>query len=79
MVLNVDKTKIVNFNRGRGRKAKERWEYKGKEIAKVRIFKYLGYIFCRNREAEDKREMSRKANIVMPCVGNRPTKIQEQL
>lgn len=43
--INVEKTKIVRFNKGRERRKRIRWRWKGKTIEKVREYTYLGYRF----------------------------------
>lgn len=48
--INVEKTKIVRFNRGRGRRKRIRWRWKGKTIEEVREYTYLGYRFQANEK-----------------------------
>lgn len=44
LVLNVDKTKIVVFNR-KGKEKKEKWIWEERRIEEVMNFKYLGFMF----------------------------------
>jgi len=46
--LNVEKTKIMKYRRGAGRKKKVDWRWKGRKIEEVREFKYLGYTLMQN-------------------------------
>lgn len=52
LTVNTEKTKILIFNK-RGRKRKIIWKWGGKEIEKVKCFKYLGFIFYRNGDYAD--------------------------
>jgi hypothetical protein len=55
--LNVEKTKMVVFNK-RKRKSEEnerKWEGKGRKIERVSEFEYLGFTF--NERATDKAHM----------------------
>lgn len=52
--VNVGKSKIMRFRRGGGRKKEIRWRWEGKEVEKVREYKYLGYIFQSNGGKRDK-------------------------
>jgi len=64
--LNVEKTKIIRFRKGGGRRKKMDWRWKGKRIEEVREIKYLGYTFTRNGGQEAHiRERRKKAAIVM--------------
>lgn len=47
LMLNVDKTKVLVFNKKRSEK-KEDWKWEGKGIEEVQSFKYLGFVFNRN-------------------------------
>lgn len=64
--INVEKTKIVRFNRGRGRRKRIRWRWKGKTIEKVREYTYLGYRFQANekQQAQVKERVNRVAGII---------------
>jgi len=64
--LNVEKTKIIRFRKGGGRRHKVDWRWKGKKIEEVREFKYLGYTMMQNGGQEAHiRERRRKAALVM--------------
>lgn len=64
--INVEKTKIVRFNRGRGRRKRIRWRWKGKTIEEVREYTYLGYRFQANekQQAQVKKRVNRTAGII---------------
>lgn len=49
LVLNVEKTKVLVFNRKKKEK-REKWKWGNKEVEEVQNFKYLGFIF--NRKAD---------------------------
>lgn len=63
--INVEKTKIVRFNRRRGRRKRIRWRWKGKTIEEVREYTYLGYRFQANekQQAQVKERVNRAAGI----------------
>ena len=66
LVVNVGKTKIIRFKRGRGRRRKVDWWWKGEKIEEVKEIKYLGYVFRKNGGQERQiRERVRKAMGVM--------------
>lgn len=44
MELNVEKTKMIRFKKGGGKKSKVGWWWKGKRVKKVKEYTYLGYI-----------------------------------
>lgn len=46
--MNVEKTKVIRFKRGRGRRDKRVWRWRGKVIEEVKEFRYLGYIMQKN-------------------------------
>lgn len=50
--LNVEKPKVLIFNRGRNEK-KARWKWKDKELKKVRSFKYLEFVLNRNGDYKE--------------------------
>lgn len=63
--LNVEKTKIVVFNRGRNEKKEKwkKWKWEDKEL-EVRCFKYLGFVFNRNEDyKEHLKDLSRKGKV----------------
>lgn len=64
--LNGEKTKVMRFRKGGGRKSKIEWRWKGKKLEDVRKFKYLGYVIQRNGgQGEQIRDRRKKAAIVM--------------
>jgi len=64
--LNVEKTKIMRFRKGGGRKKKVDWRWKGRRIEEVKEFKYLGYTLMQNGGQEAHiRERRKKAAIIM--------------
>lgn len=48
LIVNPEKTKIMRFKRGVGRKKIINWRWKGKKLEEVKQFKYLGYTFQRS-------------------------------
>lgn len=48
LTLNTQKTKIMRFQKGRGRMKRVDWKWKRKMIKEVKEFAYLGYILQRN-------------------------------
>lgn len=65
LVLNVNKTKIVVFNKI-GKTKKEKWMWENREIEEVRKFKYLGFIFKDNGGYESHiKELEKKGRIAM--------------
>lgn len=66
LVLNVDKTKTMRFEKRRGRSRKRKWWWKEKEIEEVREITYLEYKFGRNgRQGAQVEERIKKAMKVM--------------
>ncbi|KMQ85710.1 hypothetical protein RF55_15573 [Lasius niger] len=60
--VNVEKTKVMVFRRGGGRRKSTSWRWKGKVIEEVKEMKYLGYIFQANgRQKRHIRDRTRKA------------------
>jgi hypothetical protein len=67
--VNVDKTKMMVFNKRKRKNEESEWKWEESKIERVSEFKYLGYTF--NERATDKmqvREVVRKANKVVGCV-----------
>ncbi|XP_015115564.1 uncharacterized protein LOC107040136 [Diachasma alloeum] len=59
--INVNKTKIMVFNRGGRKKKGEKWEIYGREVEVVSRFKYLGFWFsAKNAYGEHIRKMAGK-------------------
>lgn len=52
LILSANKSKMMTFRRGEGRKKKEQWYWNESEIEEVNHFKYLGYTLQRNNEAD---------------------------
>lgn len=46
--MNVEKTKVIRFKKGGGRRDKRVWRWRGKVIEEVKEFRYLGYIMQKN-------------------------------
>jgi hypothetical protein len=68
--VNVEKTKMMVFNTRKRKNEESEWKWEGSKIKNVSEFEYLGYTF--NERATDKaqvREVVRKANKVVGCVG----------
>ena len=47
LILITEKTKVIVFGR-KGREKMEKWAWEGKEMKKVKTFKYLGFTFNKN-------------------------------
>lgn len=52
LALNPEKSKIMEFRKGGGRKKKEEWKWKGEDIEVVQQYKYLGYYMQSNNGPE---------------------------
>lgn len=64
--LNTEKSKMMCFRKGGGRRRKIEWKWRGERIEEISEFKYLGYVFRRNGENEGHiKKLKRKGNIVM--------------
>jgi protein subunit release factor B len=64
--VNVEKTKIMVFNKRKRENEGNEWNWEGRKIERVNEFTYLGYTF--NERATDIREIVKKANKVVGCV-----------
>jgi hypothetical protein len=67
--VNVEKTKMMVFNKRKRKSEENVWNWEGRKTERVNEFKYLGYTF--SESATDKahtREIVKKANKVMGCV-----------
>jgi hypothetical protein len=67
--VNVEKTKIMVFNKRKRKSEESEWKWEENKIERVSEFKYLGCTF--NERATDKaqvRELVRKANKIVGCV-----------
>ena len=66
LTLNVNKSKILIFKKGRGKKEKIKWSWRGERIEEVKKFKYLGYTFTKNNKADQHiKEIVKKGIIAM--------------
>lgn len=66
--LNVEKTKVMRFIRGGGRKKKVRWKWKGRYLEEEKTFKYLEYVLQSNggqEETEHIKDRVKKGAAVM--------------
>ena len=61
--LNVEKSKVVTFRKGGGKKTVVEWKWRRESIGEVNEFKYLGYKLTRN--GADIKEIVTKANVVI--------------
>jgi hypothetical protein len=64
--VNVEKTKMMVFNKRKRKSEENEWNWEGRKIERLSEFKYLGYAF--NERATDKahiREIARKVNKVV--------------
>ena len=50
LVLSIDKSKVMRFRKGKGRKKKWVAWWKGRKLEEVKEFKYLGYTLQVNGE-----------------------------
>lgn len=67
--LNADKSKVMIFKRGRGKKKEERWKWSKEPLEQVKELKYLGFTFQSNGNYEKHiSETVRKARTVMAQV-----------
>lgn len=44
LVLSAEKSKIIVFENGKGRKKKREWKWEEEDIEEIKEIKYLGYI-----------------------------------
>ncbi|XP_044590795.1 uncharacterized protein LOC123269264 [Cotesia glomerata] len=66
LVLNEEKSKVMVFKKGEGRKKKIDWLWKGFHIEEVKEFTYLGYHFVSSgKKREHIKNLVKKANIAM--------------
>lgn len=64
--LELNAVKIMRFRKGRGRRDKGVWRWKGRVIEEIKEFRYLGYTLQRNGGQEAHvRERLRKAAVIM--------------
>jgi len=64
--LSSDKSKVMVFEKGRGRAKKREWKWGDKNLEEVKEIRYLGYILQKNGGAEKQiRERMRRAMIAM--------------
>jgi hypothetical protein len=64
--VNVEKTKMMVFNKIKRKSEENEWKWEGKKIERISEFHYLGYTF--NERTTDEahiREIVRKANKVV--------------
>lgn len=52
LILSAEKSKVMTFKKGGGRRKKERWPWKEGELEEVDHFKYLGFTLQRNNKTE---------------------------
>jgi hypothetical protein len=80
--VNVEKAKMMVFNKRKRKSEENEWNWEGRKIEQVNEFKHLGYTF--NERATDKahiREIVMKENKVVGCVcgiGERKWRWKEQ-
>jgi len=62
--LNVEKSKMLCFRKGGGRRRRTKWRWKGKRIEEVTEFKYLGYVIKKTGGDDGQiRELKKKGNM----------------
>jgi hypothetical protein len=67
--VNVEKAKMIVFNKRKRKSEENEWKWEGRKIERVSEFKYLGYTFYeRARDKAHMREVVRKANKLVGCV-----------
>lgn len=67
--MTLEKSKMVCFSKGGGRRRKTEWKWEGQKIEEVKEFKYLGYVVKTNGEQEGQiRELMKKDNVVETSV-----------
>lgn len=69
--INVEKTKVMRFRKGRGRLKKANWSWKGKSIEEVKEFTYLGYKVKTNggQEAQVKERIKKAGAVIRQVWG----------
>jgi len=66
LTVNVEKSKVMRFGKGDGRRRKICWRWEGKKVEEVSEFKYLGYDFQRNGgQGEQVRDRMKREMAVM--------------
>lgn len=66
MILSAEKTKILVFENGNGKKKSREWNWGDEKLEEVKEIRYLGYILQKNGGVEKQmRERKRKAVIAM--------------
>lgn len=64
MTMSTEKSKIIVFEKSRGRAKKREWKHDGKEIEEVKEMKYWGYLMQKSGAA-DRHIRERKAKAIM--------------
>lgn len=66
LILSPDKSKVIVFEKGRGRLKKREWSWREEEIEEVKEIRYLGYIMQKNGGNEKHiKERFRRATLAM--------------
>jgi hypothetical protein len=69
LTVNVEKSKMMVFRKGGGRRKINEWRWEKDKIEEVKEFKYLGYVLNeRNTAAAHVRELVKKANKIIGAV-----------
>ncbi|KAH0816561.1 hypothetical protein GEV33_006230 [Tenebrio molitor] len=69
LTVNVEKSKMMVFRKGGGRRKINEWKWEKNKIEEVKEFKYLGYVMNeRNTAAAHVRELVKKANKIIGAV-----------
>jgi hypothetical protein len=69
LTVNVEKSKMMVFRKGGGRRKTNEWRWEKDKIEEVKEFKYLGYVMNeRNTAAARVRELVKKANKIIGAV-----------
>jgi len=66
LILSPEKSKVMVFERGRGKLRKREWKWEEEEVKEVKEIRYLGYIMQKNRGVKKHiEERLRRAVIAM--------------
>lgn len=63
LCLNIEKSKMVCFRSGGGRRRRTEWKWEGQNIEEVKEFKYLGYVVKENGGQEGQIKEERQYSI----------------
>jgi len=61
LILSPEKSKVVVFERGRGKSRKREWKWGEEKVEEVKEIRYLGYIMQKNGGAEKHKRETKKS------------------